>query len=97
MPIFVLLSFYSLLCLVTGLEAVTTLTTPQALACVVFGWVALQVLQRTVGRPMVALGKRLERRVAGLELHRDLRGLAELVEQRQQELETVLSDDARRP
>ena len=92
-PAFVLLSFYSLLCVVTGLGAITTLTTLQALACVVFGWVTLQLLQRIIGRPMVALGRRIERRVAGLELQRDWQGLAKLVDERTQGLEAVLDED----
>lgn len=75
----VVLTFYSLLCVVTGIEALTDLGTLQAFACAAFGWVVLQLLQRTAGRPMVALGKQLERRFAGAAVRSDRQGLAELV------------------
>ena len=87
----VFLNFYSLLCMIASLEALTTLKTPQALACVAFGWLALQVLQRTVGRPMIALGKLLERRVSGTMFRSDRSGLAELVSESVEELQTLLA------
>lgn len=88
----VTLTFYSLLCVVTGIEAITTLGTYQTFACAAFGWVALQLLQRTVGRPMVALGKQLERRFAGAALRSDQQGLAELIRAGAGELHTLLKE-----
>ena len=99
-PVYVLLTFYSLLCTVTGLEAITTLNTSQALACAAFGWVALQLLQRTLGRPMVALGKQLERRAAGTAFRNDRLDLTELIGEGVEELQALLegeADDLQRP
>lgn len=87
-----LLNFYSLLCMVVGLEALTALETPQALACTAVGWLALQLLQRTLGRPMVVLGKLLERRVTGTAFRSDRSGLAELIREEVTELQTRLTD-----
>jgi predicted Abi (CAAX) family protease len=70
-PISVILSIWSLLSLITGLQAITTesvLSTGMALACTGLGWMVLQLLQRTIGKPVTALGQALLNLTAGRQL-----------------------------
>lgn len=64
-PISVLLSVWSLVAIVRGVYIAFGLNMWQALLCVFLGWLLLQALQRTVGRPMVGGVRWLRRRVAG--------------------------------
>lgn len=64
-PIGLLLSVWSLIAIVRGVHFALGLGGWQALLCVFLGWLLLQVLQRTVGRPMVGGVRWLRRRVAG--------------------------------
>ncbi len=64
-PINLLLSIWSLVAIVRGVHFAFALDLGQALLCVVLGWLLLQVIQRTVGRPMIGGVRWLRRRVAG--------------------------------
>lgn len=82
-PISVILSIWSLLSLIRGLEAITTqveLTAIMALTCTGLGWIVLQMLQRTIGRPVTALGQSLLNFAAGRKLVYDPAKLAESME-----------------
>jgi len=46
--------------------AVFGLTPTQAIACTTGGWLLSQLLQRTVGRPVVRAGRRVRAWVAGV-------------------------------
>lgn len=64
----VLLSVWTLLAVWVATAAVFELGAPQALAASVGGWVLVHVFQRTLGRPLARLSRRLRQTVAGAEL-----------------------------
>ncbi|MBE9137144.1 CAAX protease [Nodosilinea sp. LEGE 07088] len=67
-PILNLLSVWNLLAMVVGLGAIANLDISNAFGYVAFGWILLQVLQNTIGRPIASLGKRIANRAAGVDL-----------------------------
>ena len=67
-PISALLSVWSLLAIVLAVRISFDLALAQALLCSALGWLLLQVIQRTIGRPVVALAKWLRRRISGVQL-----------------------------
>jgi predicted Abi (CAAX) family protease len=67
-PILNLLSVWNLLAMVVGFGAIANLDISNAFGYVAFGWILLQVLQNTVGRPIASLGKRIANRAAGVDL-----------------------------
>lgn len=79
-PLNVLLSLWSLLAFVVGFRAVTTLVAWQTFVCAALGWAVLQILQRTIGKPMQTLGHLLANSVAGVPLVTDLQGIEQLLE-----------------
>jgi hypothetical protein len=78
-PLSVLLSIWSLLILVAGLQTITSMTGWEAFACTSLGWLVWQVGQRTAGRPLMEIGRRLENLLAGTNLVRDRQSLAKVV------------------
>ena len=66
--IFVVLSIWTLLALVVGLESLTEMSRWDAFASGVLGWVVLQLLQKTVGQPIASLGQWITNWAAGEEL-----------------------------
>jgi hypothetical protein len=79
-PIEVILSIWSLLAFVRGFSVVTDLERWQVLGSAILGWFVLQIMQRTIGRPAVALGRWMSNTVAGAPLVTDLRELEQTVE-----------------
>ena len=79
-PISLLLSVWSLIAVVQGVQVVLELPVRQALLCAFLGWLLLQLLQRTVGRPMTGGVRWLRRRVAGAPLATSREELRELFE-----------------
>jgi hypothetical protein len=71
MPIFVILSIWTLLAIVTGIEAISPLGLWQVFECCIGGWIVLQISQRLLGRPIVAITTWLTERIAGVELITD--------------------------
>ena len=67
-PVQVILSLWTLLAILTGTEVAANLLAWQALVCSLLGWVVLQLLQRTVGRPVVTAARWLRQRVSGTQL-----------------------------
>jgi hypothetical protein len=63
-----LLSVWTLLAVWVATAAVFDLSATQALAASAGGWLLVHALQRTVGRPLAGLSRRLRRTVAGTEL-----------------------------
>ncbi len=49
MPIFVTLSIWTLLAIVTGIGAIAELSFWQVFECCIVGWLVLQISQRTIG------------------------------------------------
>ena len=74
-PVLVLLSLWSLLAILIGIGAALGFSLWQALVCSVLGWLVLQLLERTVGRPVVAARNWLRRSAAGAEVVTDIHGL----------------------
>lgn len=81
-PISILLSIWSFLAFLVGMTSTLNLTVGQAATCGLLGWVMLQVLQRTIGRPIAALGRWLSNTTAGVSLITNLRDLEKMVEER---------------
>ena len=65
-PLQALLSVWTLLATLVAAAAVFGLTPTQAIACTTGGWLLSQLLQRTVGRPVVRAGRRVRAWVAGV-------------------------------
>jgi hypothetical protein len=83
-PISFVLSVWSLLCFLVGLKGVLGITLWQGFACGILGWLVLQILERTIGRPFSALGRWIRNSAAGVSLVTNLRDLERLVEQGRQ-------------
>lgn len=66
--IFVLLSIWTLLAVVVGIDVVAALGRWEAFASAALGWVVLQLLQKTVGQPIASLGQWITNWAAGEEL-----------------------------
>ncbi len=77
-PIGLLLSVWSLIAVIRGVQVVLDLSSWQALLCAFLGWLLLQVIQRTVGRPLTGGVRWLRRRVAGAPLATSRAELREL-------------------
>ena len=77
-PIGLLLAVWSLVAVNRGIQVSLGLTLEQALLCTFLGWLLLQLLQRTVGRPFVGGVRWLRRRVAGAPLATSRQELREL-------------------
>ncbi|MBW6456012.1 MAG: hypothetical protein K0A98_08990 [Trueperaceae bacterium] len=65
-PLQALLSVWTLLATLVAASAVFGLTLAQAVACTAGGWLLSQLLQRTLGRPVVRAGRRVRAWVAGI-------------------------------
>jgi len=63
--IFVVLSIWTLLAVVVGIDSITTLSLWQSFESAALGWVVIQLLQKTVGQPVASLGQWITNWVAG--------------------------------
>lgn len=79
-PISVLLSIWSFLAFLTGLKVALGIGLWQAFWCAVLGWVGVEVLQRTIGRPVAAAGRWMSNTVAGVNLVTNLKDLEKILE-----------------
>lgn len=79
-PISTLLQLWSLLAVLLGAMAALELAPLQAVASVVLGGLLLMTLERTVGRPILALARWVRGRVAGVQLVTDRRRLRSLID-----------------
>lgn len=79
-PISIVLSIWSFLAFLTGMNAVLDLGIWPAFWCAVLGWAVFQVLQRTIGRPITTLGHWLSNYVAGVDLIVDLKQIEKIIE-----------------
>lgn len=86
-PLGWLLSLYSLLAMLVGIEVVFDVPFYLALAISGLGWAVLQVFQRTIGQPITTLAHRVRTRVAGLEELRETIDAHALLEQAETRLE----------
>ncbi|HEY9908914.1 MAG TPA: hypothetical protein V6D18_15060, partial [Thermosynechococcaceae cyanobacterium] len=81
-PIYALLSLWTLLGLVVGLDVLVGLSPWQAFICGALGWVVFQGLQRTIGRPATLAGRWLTNTAAGVKLVTNVQELEKLIETR---------------
>ncbi len=88
-PFSVLISVWTLLSLVTGLEVALGLSAWPAFLCGALGWAVFQLLQRTIGRPVKAFGRWLANTAAGINLVTDLKELEQMVQKGQQPFPAV--------
>ena len=65
---FLMLSIWTLLAVVVGVEVITPLGRWEAFESAALGWVIVQLLQKTVGQPVASLGQWITNWVAGEEL-----------------------------
>lgn len=79
-PVSIALSIWSFLAFLTAMQATLGLGLWQAFWCGVLGWMMLQILQRTIGRPVARAGQWLANTAAGVKLVTDLKELERLVE-----------------
>ncbi|MEB3277843.1 MAG: CAAX protease [Lyngbya sp.] len=89
LPLLSLLSVWHLLAIVVGFDAVTEIGLNGAFAYVVLGWVILQILQQTVGRPIANFSRWLSDRVAGVDLLTHREDIIDLVQTRAQQSSSV--------
>jgi predicted Abi (CAAX) family protease len=80
-PILSVLSIWHLLAMVVGFGAIADVNIGQSFGYVAFGWIVLQILQNTLGRPIAALGRRIANVAAGVNLVTDRRDIAEAMKQ----------------
>ncbi len=66
--VFVLLSIWTLLGVVIGIEAITDFGRWDAFESAALGWIVIQLLQKTVGQPIASMGQWITNWVAGEEL-----------------------------
>jgi hypothetical protein len=64
-PLAALLSAWTLAATIVATSAVFGLALPEAIACAAAGWLLSQLGQRTVGRPVLRLGRRVRNWVVG--------------------------------
>ncbi|HHP7244560.1 MAG TPA: Yip1 family protein [Elainellaceae cyanobacterium] len=79
-PVLSILSIWHLLAMVVGFNAITPVRMGTAFGYVAFGWIALQLLQNTVGQPIANLGRRLSNMVAGVDLATSRREIREAMQ-----------------
>lgn len=66
--IFVVLSIWTLLAVVVGIDAITPLGRWDAFESAALGWIVVQLLQKTVGQPIASLGQWITNWAAGEKL-----------------------------
>lgn len=79
-PISIVLSVWSFLAFLTGLQTTLGLDLWQSFFCTALGWAVYEVLRRTIGRPVAAIGRQIANRTAGVKLVTNLRDLEAVVE-----------------
>lgn len=94
-PILTFLSIWHFLAMVVGVAAIAHIGLGNAVGYVGVGWVALQVTQRTVGRPIAWVGRQLANAIAGVELVTHPRDVMELVSDRIETASVTWQDELR--
>lgn len=85
MGLSILLWVWSLLVMVTYLSVVVASSTWEAFACVALGWAVLRILQGNIGRPIMAIGRRMADAAAGVNLVTEEQDLETLLQRSQRE------------
>lgn len=79
-PLSIVFSVWSFLTFLTGLKVALGVGIWPAFWCGVLGWAVFEVLQRTIGRPVAAIGRWVANTAAGVSLVTDLKELEQIVE-----------------
>jgi len=69
----IVISIWTLLSAIRGLGVALGLAIWPAFWCAALGWVVFQILQRTIGRPVTAIGRWLTNQTAGVQLVTNLK------------------------
>lgn len=80
LPVSVLLNAWTVVVMTAGVAWTLEFGPLQALATILLGSVLLATLQRSIGRPLTALSRRMMRRAAGVRLVTDAEGLRALLD-----------------
>lgn len=75
--VFVILSIWTLMAVVVGIDSITALGRWDAFESAALGWVVVQLLHKTVGQPVASLGQWITNWAAGEELITNRKRLAE--------------------
>jgi hypothetical protein len=75
-PFSILLTLWSMVAIVMAVQVGLNLELWQALLASGLGWILIQIWRRTIGRPIYALGRWLQRRAAGVPMEFTLSDLA---------------------
>lgn len=76
----VLISIWTLLSSIRGLGVTLGLAIWPAFWCTALGWIVFQILQRTIGRPVTAIGQWLANQAAGVQLITNLKAWEQSLE-----------------
>ncbi len=76
----VVISIWTLLSSIRGLGVALGLAIWPAFWCAALGWVVFQILQRTIGRPVTAIGRWLTNQTAGVQLITNLKAWEQSLE-----------------
>lgn len=79
MPILIVLSIWTLLAIVRGIETIAPLGIWQAFECCIGGWLVLQFSQRVFGRAIASVTSRLVDWIAGVKLVTDTSQLEQML------------------
>ncbi len=94
-PLLSLLSVWHLLAMVVGFDAVADIGLNKSFGYVVLGWIFLQILQQTVGRPIANFSRWLTHTVAGVDLSTNPQKTIDLVQTPVQESSLIWQDQLR--
>ncbi|HEY9846592.1 MAG TPA: hypothetical protein V6D03_10380, partial [Candidatus Caenarcaniphilales bacterium] len=94
-PILSLLSLWHLFAMVVGFLSLSQMSAGTAFWYVAFGWVVLQVLQRTIGQPIANAGRWLANTVAGVDLATSPQELFDVVRDRMQDTSASWKEELR--
>ncbi|MEL7039616.1 MAG: CAAX protease [Cyanobacteria bacterium J06592_8] len=94
-PILSLLSVWHLLAIVVGFNAITEIGINASFSYVFLGWIALQILQQTVGRPIAKFSRWLTDTVAGVNLSTRRQDVRDIVQTRSQESSSIWQEELR--
>jgi predicted Abi (CAAX) family protease len=94
-PLLRILSIWHLLAMVVGFAAIAGTGLGSAFGYVVFGWLVLQLLQRTIGQPIANLGQWLASSVAGVALTTSKPELLGLIRDRVADISTTWQEELR--
>lgn len=94
-PILIALSIWNLLIMVVSLASITATHLGRAFGYVILGWIVLQILQRTIGRPIAKFGQWLLNQAAGVDLATDRQDLMDVYRQHVQATSAAWQEDLR--